>query len=36
MFLSVVIPIHNEEGILEKEITKLVPALDAVMNWRDY
>ena len=36
MFLSVVIPVHNEEEILEKEIRKLVPALDAAMNGREY
>lgn len=36
MYLSVVIPIRNEEKILEPEIRKLIPAVDAVIAGRDY
>lgn len=36
MYLSVVIPVHNEEKILEPEILKLIPALDAAVAGRDF
>jgi|SRR3989344_2026791 len=36
MFLSVVIPIHNEEEILENEIRKLILAVNAAAGGRDY
>lgn len=35
-YLSVVIPIHNEEEILESEIRALLPALDAALKGGDY
>src|SRR3989344_3339841 len=36
MFLSVVIPVHNEEEILENEVGKLIPAVEGVLDGRDY
>lgn len=36
MYLSVVIPIHNEEEILEPEVCKLISAFDTVTAGRDY
>lgn len=36
MFLSVVIPVHNEEEILENEVKRLVPAVEKILNGQDY
>ena len=35
-YLSVVIPIHNEEEILEEETRKMIPLLDNVLTGREY